>query len=134
MIFRVSLSPGSDPKYVTRVVKQLLAERRNNDPDFRFEEIQIISSQVPFNIGAKNPLVSSQLRAATKAGLKSTFGGELVGAGDLYYFLERGILGVTFGAGSLVRCHVPNEFVSVDELVNQTKVYALSALALCRAR
>jgi acetylornithine deacetylase/succinyl-diaminopimelate desuccinylase-like protein len=55
----------------------------------------------------------------------------VVGPGDLQFFLQRGVQGVTYGAGSLERCHVPNEFVSINELVTQTKIYALTAYSLC---
>ena len=131
MIFRVSISPGTDPSDIVKLIEKLLAERKRQNPDFKFGEVQILSSQKPYGIGSRSRLVISFKKAASKAGIKSSYGGGIVGAGDLYYFLEKGIQGVTFGAGSLDKCHVPDEFVSINDLMAITKIYALTGLALC---
>ncbi len=47
-------------------------------------------------------------------------------------FLNRaGIPAITIGPGSLTVAHAPNEYVEIDELVDATKIYALSIVNWC---
>jgi len=131
IIIRISISPSTDPSDIVKLIEKLLAERKKQNPDFKFGEVEILSYQKPYEIDSRSRLVASIKKAASKARVRSSYGGGIVGAGDLYYFLEKGIQGVTFGAGSLDSCHVPDEFVSVDDLIAVTKIYALTGLDLC---
>jgi succinyl-diaminopimelate desuccinylase len=131
MIFRVPVSWGTDPNTLTKLIENLLLEKKEENPEFEFADPEVLSSQRAFDIGSDNQLVRVLEKSATRAGVNSSYGGGIVGAGDLYYFLERGIPGVTFGAGSLDSCHVPDESVSIRDLVSVTKMYALAGLALC---
>jgi acetylornithine deacetylase/succinyl-diaminopimelate desuccinylase-like protein len=58
----------------------------------------------------------------------------ILGTGELQTFVARGIPGVTYGGGFIGHVHKPNEHIEVDELVRQTQIYALTALALCGER
>lgn len=133
IIFRVPIPSGTNPDMIMKLVENLLLEEKKKERnlDFEYADLKILSSQRSFDIGSDNELVKALKRSAAKAGVNSSYNGGIVGAGDLYYFLERGILGVTFGAGSLDRCHVIDESVGIRELVAATKIYALAGLALC---
>ena len=131
LIFRVSISPGTDPTDVVKLIEKFLADSKNQNPDFQFAEVEVLSSQRAHDIGSDSRLVRAVKKAASKTGARSSYGGGIVGAGDLYYYLEKGIPGVTFGAGSLDKCHVPDEFVTTDDLIAVTKIYALTGLSLC---
>ncbi|HKW04102.1 MAG TPA: M20/M25/M40 family metallo-hydrolase, partial [Nitrososphaerales archaeon] len=134
MIFRVSIVPGNTPKQVSERIKKILSRRREQDPNFKVERLQVLSEQSGFDVGSRSSIVSKIKKAAKRIGIDASYGGGIVGSGDLFHYLVRGIPGVTYGAGALERCHVPNEFVSINELVNQTKIYALTALDICRER
>ena len=51
---------------------------------------------------------------------------------DATFLCEAGMNAVIYGPGDLSNAYRPNESVSVDELVEAAKVYALSALRFCR--
>jgi succinyl-diaminopimelate desuccinylase len=136
MIFRISiLDPNILPKValneIKRIIKEELSNKESNDESFKVDNISIISQEKAYNIDRRSKLVRTLEQSAIEVGLKSSYGGGVVGPGDLQFFLQRGVQGVTYGAGSLERCHVPNEFVSINELVTQTKIYALTAYSLC---
>ncbi len=131
IIFRVSISSSDDPIDLVKLVRSLLLEKKKQNPDFKYSDVEILSLQRAYNMGSESRLVAVIKKAASKAGVRSSYGGGVVGAGDLYYYLEKGIQGVTYGAGSLDKCHVPNEFVHIEDLVAVTKIYALTGLALC---
>lgn len=134
MIFRVSIDPRNTPKKVSEDVKKIFSRRREQDPSFKVERLQVLSEQPGFDVGRSSSIVSKIKKAAKLIGIDASYGGGIVGSGDLFHYLVRGIPGVTYGAGALERCHVPNEFVSINELKNQTKIYALTALEICRER
>ena len=55
----------------------------------------------------------------------------MLGTGELEAFLARGIPAVTYGAGSVERLLRPDEYIEISELINQTKIYAITALNIC---
>ena len=71
--------------------------------------------------------------AARLVGIEARFAG-ILGTGELQAFVSRGIPGVTYGPGHISRVHKPNEYVDVAELLDQTRIYALTTLALCGAQ
>ena len=130
MILRTSFSSESTARDVQRRIQSVLSDKEK-EKDLPHTKVELLALQESFDIGSNCRLVSVLRDSAKFVGVRSNYRGGIVGAGDLYFFLEKGIPGVTYGAGALERCHVPNEFVTVDELVKQSEIYALSALELC---
>jgi succinyl-diaminopimelate desuccinylase len=128
IIFRISiLDPRVSPKTALNEIRRIIKENGK----LNVVEVSPLTEGRAFDIGKNSSLVGALKVSATLAGLKSHYGGGIVGPGDLQFFLRKGIQGVTYGAGSLERCHVPNEYVTIRELVAQTKIYALAAYKLC---
>src|SRR5439155_2315262 len=100
------------------------------DPDFRVGPFTIFSNRQPIEFGETTPLVRAIRESAALVGVDARFAA-ILGTGELQAFVSRGIPGVTYGAGSIDRVHKPNEHLEIDELVRQTQIYALTALALC---
>jgi succinyl-diaminopimelate desuccinylase len=100
------------------------------DPDFRVGPFTIFSSRQPIEFGETTPLVRAIRESAALVGVDARFAA-ILGTGELQAFVSRGIPGVTYGPGSIDRVHKPNEYLEIDELVRQTQIYALTALALC---
>ena len=132
MIFRV---PILDPRVSTEAafeeIKRVIRDEKAKNPSLIVDEVVALRSGGAFDIGRKNPLVQILKNCAKEAGVVAQYGGGIVGPGDLQFFLERGVSAVTFGAGSLDRCHVPNEYITIAELVAQSKIYALASLGIC---
>ncbi len=130
MIIRTSFHKDSGSE---EILQRIMSEIRSQEKQKNLPRtsIELLARQEAFDIGKKNILTSALLDASRTVGVRATYGGGIVGSGDLCYFLDKGIPGVTYGAGSLERCHVPNEFVTVEEIVKQSEIYALTALKLC---
>jgi acetylornithine deacetylase/succinyl-diaminopimelate desuccinylase-like protein len=132
LIFRIPiLAPEVTPSIALGEIKRIIREEHQKDHKLVVDEVSLLARGRAFNIGRSNQLVRTLKSCAGEAGVNSQYGGGVVGPGDLQFFLRRGIQGVTYGAGSLDRCHVPNEFVATRELIAQAKIYALAASRLC---
>ena len=57
--------------------------------------------------------------------------GGFIAAGDNYFFNKKGIPSIMYGPGILDCIHKANEWVSIAELVETAKLYALTALRAC---
>jgi succinyl-diaminopimelate desuccinylase len=93
--------------------------------------LEPLESVDPVRINPHSKIVRAVKQASATVGINAKYGGGIVGAGDLYHLLKNGIAGITYGPGNLRYCHAVNEFVSTDELVKATQIYALCALMLC---
>ena len=111
---------------IDRTIKEL----QESDPEFKIGNVTIFSERQTFEIKEDEPLVTSIKDAAKAVGVDAEYG-SIVGAGELQAFLARGIPGVTYGPGHISRVHKPNEYLTIEELVNQTKIYAIAALNVC---
>lgn len=111
---------------IDRTIRRLSAA----DPEFQVGPFTIFSNRQPVEFSDTSPLVNAIRASAALVGVDARFAG-ILGTGELQAFVERGIPGVTYGAGSIDRVHKPNEYLEVDELVRQSQIYALTALALC---
>ena len=67
LIFRVSISPGTVPNDLVKLVEKLLAECKKQNPDFEFAEVEILSSQKAQEIDSDSQLVRAIRKAASKA-------------------------------------------------------------------
>jgi acetylornithine deacetylase/succinyl-diaminopimelate desuccinylase-like protein len=111
-------------------IARVVARVAEAPPPAEIVETKTFSEREPFEIGAEHPLVVAITDAARAVGLDARYAG-IVGTGELQPFLRQGIPGVTYGAGSIDRVHRTNEYVEIEELVNQAKIYALTALNIC---
>jgi succinyl-diaminopimelate desuccinylase len=111
---------------VLAVVNELVNDRDR----FRIGEIRCLSERNPAEVPRTHGLVQALQSAADQVGVRANYD-SILGSGDLQGLLERGVAGVTYGPGSIERVHRANEFVEIEALVQQTQIYALTALALC---
>jgi succinyl-diaminopimelate desuccinylase len=131
LIFSMRLDERTAPGSALIETKAVVEKLHKSNPTIRVDELKVISARPSFNIGKNNLLVRRIASSANLVNTHTNYGGRIVGAGDLFHFLKSGVSGVTYGAGSLSRCHVANEYVSVNELLDQTRIYALVAAELC---
>ena len=105
-------------------------ELQKSDPDFKVGKVTVFSDRQTFEIKEDELLVTSIKDAAKTVGIDAEYG-PIVGSGELQAFLVQGIPGVTYGPGHISRVHKANEYLTIEELVNQTKIYAIAALNVC---
>ena len=125
---RVS-APYSTQRFMDEL-ERIIEDIKENDPDFRVGSVDVLSERQPIEVSEDEPIVTAIRGAAESIGIEARFS-PIGGTGELEAFLTRGIPGVTYGSGSISRVHKPNEFLTIDELVKQTKVYALTVLNAC---
>ena len=111
-------------------IDRIIEELQKSDPDFKIGNVTVFSERQTFEIEEDGPLVTSIEDAAKAVGIDAAYG-SIVGSGELQPFLARGIPGVTYGPGHISRVHRANEYLTIEELVNQTKIYAIAALNVC---
>jgi acetylornithine deacetylase/succinyl-diaminopimelate desuccinylase-like protein len=109
---------------------QIEGLREKYPSSFEVTGIRVIHDWEPSENPATDPLTKAIENAGSNIGIKIKRSG-LFGAGQNLPYIQRGIPCVTYGAGSFDRAHGPNEFVAVEELLAQTKVYAQTTLELC---
>ena len=111
-------------------IDRTIEELKKSDPEFKVGHVTIFSERQTFEIEEDGPLVTSIEDAAKAVGIDAEYG-PIVGTGELQAFLARGIPGVTYGPGHISRVHRANEYLTIEELLNQTKIYAIAALNVC---
>lgn len=84
----------------------------------------------PSSTDADHPLVQTAVAAVRATGRPVRVEGPTY-VSDLAWYGERGIPGALLGPGHITRAHAPDEYVTVEELVGATTLYALVAAAWC---
>jgi succinyl-diaminopimelate desuccinylase len=132
---RVGIDVRAVPPYGTAAVREKIGgvvdELEAEFPSFRSGGIRYLSEREPVEIPEDHRLVAALESAARHVGVSARYA-PILGTGDLEAFLRRGAVGVTYGPGSISRVHRPDEYVEIEALVDQTKIYALAAVELCR--
>ncbi len=114
-----------------RFVQGQIEQLKGKSPSgFQVAGIRVIHDWEPTETPPSNPLVKAVEQSARKIGIPVRRSG-LFGAGQNLPYIQKGIPCVTYGAGSVDRAHAPNEYVTIEELLAQTKVYVQTALQLC---
>jgi len=124
--FDIRIVPPHTTQRVKKFFENTIEKIREADPELK-ANIQILNDREAFEVSEDHQLVRIVKWAANCLGFKTKYSGVL-SSGDLYYVLKKGIPGVMIGAGSMDRIHKENEYVGIDELVNETKLYALAIL------
>ncbi|MEM3754903.1 MAG: M20 family metallopeptidase [Candidatus Bathyarchaeia archaeon] len=109
----------------------LLNKLRLQDPDLKFE----VSIKAETN-SCLTPLNSPICRVTSQA-IKDLIGKEpsitmCIGAMDMRYFSNIGIPTIAYGPGSINVAHSENEYVSIEDLIMASKIYALTAVRILK--
>jgi acetylornithine deacetylase/succinyl-diaminopimelate desuccinylase family protein len=99
---------------------------KNNPPEFKW-----LISWPPYNVPQESP-ICRVLESAFHQALERTapiYG--FAAVSDASFLNAAGIPTVIMGPGNLVVAHGPDEYVEIEELLDATKVYALTMAAWC---
>ncbi len=121
--------PHETPEQVREEVEAILADLRREDPELDVE-VEITKVMAPFETDPGNPHVRSLLRAASAVlGDPQEPMGYVAGT-DARLFPPAGIPAVVFGPGEFSQAHTADESVSIDQVVQATRILALLAADL----
>jgi succinyl-diaminopimelate desuccinylase len=123
--------PGQSSDSVRRDIAEKIAHLKDANKEIE-AQVHTIRSKEPIELPMKDPAVLLLKKAGN-----SVFGeypemmATPAAAGDLYYLIQRGVHGVTFGPGNLLLAHKDNEFIEIGNLVKATKIYAACIFDAC---
>jgi len=126
------LVPGQSTDLVETWLRDFLEKMRESDPNLE-ASFEFYTRREPRSVPLDEPILQIVKQAAVEVlGREPTIGGT-ISTGDLTAVLDKGIPGIGFGPGDLERgnAHKENEFIEVDQLVDATKIYALTMLEAC---
>ncbi|MEM3061874.1 MAG: M20/M25/M40 family metallo-hydrolase, partial [Candidatus Bathyarchaeia archaeon] len=112
-------------------VFSLLNKLKLQDPELKFEvdiKAETNSCLTPLD----SPLCKITSQAIKDATGKDPSITMCIGAMDMRYFSNIGIPTIAYGPGSIDVAHSENEYVSIEDLVIVSKVYALTALRILK--
>lgn len=131
----IRILPGMTPDQVARDVRRFVEQLRAEDPDLDVEVVPELTPPESWQtrhpeVKAEEPFVETLLVASERVlGRRPPLGG-MEGGTDAYYLHGQGGIPTipAFGPGLLPLAHGPNEYVTVESVVQASKIYALAAL------
>ncbi len=128
----VRLVPGQTYDGALAEFQTVIDEMMANDPQFKASIKFCSRCTNAVRIPTDSDLVKT-LKANTGV-VTGTLGklNSFIAAGDNCIFHRRGIPALMMGPGSLKYIHKSNEWVSIQDLINTAKIYALTAIDLCQ--
>jgi len=129
------IRPTTKKEVVKDFVSATIQRLEKEDPDFKIESIKILNDRQTGGIGPEHEFVKL-IRRVTKeiTGKDVTPTGDVGGyssLGNAYWTWINGVPSVMYGGGDFSRAHGVDEYISIDELVEVTKVFAGLIVELC---
>lgn len=112
-------------------INLILANMEKEDPDFKYTNFNVFENRSPMEVD----LSHSEMKKLSEIieeiiGRTPKLRGTL-SAGDLYHSMMKGIPGTWIGPGEPKLLHQTNEHIEISQLVDASKIYAMSILELC---
>jgi len=123
------LVPGEDPETVREEMAAIAREAAAAIDGIRVEVDAPLAGGPASLLPAGSPLVQSMVRANQVLGLSTNLRGFSM-ATDGRFFARRGVPTIIYGPGDPRLAHVPDEWIGIDEILQATRAYALTALSL----
>jgi succinyl-diaminopimelate desuccinylase len=121
--------PGETPEGAVAEIREIVERAIADVPGLRVEVSAPRSGRLAIEADPQSP-VSQALQAATRhIGKEVVLTGFFAGT-DGKHFAKRGWPTLIMGPGDPATAHTPDEWVGIDEVIEATKLYALTALAL----
>lgn len=130
MQMELRLVPDHNPDDIVREIKNVVANLMKKDPDLK-ADVKELWRVRSFNVPSDTPIIKVLQENIKKVTGKHVPTGGLGGFVPLGDFYEKmGIPGVTWNPGMYDECnlHQAYEKLPLDELINATKIFALTAM------
>lgn len=129
------IRPARKIEEVKAFVDNTIQRLKDQDPDFVIESIRLLNDRQTGGIGPDHAFVKTVQRVVKgMTGKSVTPTGNMAGyssLGNAYWTSNNGVAGIMYGGGDFHRAHSADEYISVDELVEVTKVFAALVVELC---
>lgn len=125
----IRIVPGMSREDVVAPIQELINELKVEDPEFK-AEIKITQFRKPFQIDRNEQIVQTISRSAQKIlGKKIKLSGfpAYTDAGFIHNMAKKPV--VVFGPGE--QAHTDNESIIIENVVNASKIYAMTILDFC---
>jgi succinyl-diaminopimelate desuccinylase len=120
--------PGQDHKVIAEQIQEIFNRLAKDDKDFS-AIMEVIEERPWTETSKEEPVVQAISKAYTMITGKEPIYNGVPGATDgTFLNCLKGIPVVTTGAGDRLIPHQKDEYVEIDELIETTKIYALTAL------
>ena len=129
------IRPATKTDVVKAFMDRTFEALKKNDPSFEVERVGLLNDRQTGGIGPDHEFVKRVGNVvAEMTGKKVTATGSMAGyssLGNAYWSSREGIAGIMYGGGDFLRAHAADEFITVEELVETTQVFAGLAVELC---
>ncbi len=133
--FDIRWGPPRTSREIRAEVGQALERLKTSDPELELSELEVTEERDPLEFSEESPL-NEAIKAAGRQVLGREIGlGGWYSSGELWPVWSQGKLqsGAVIGPGEPWQAHAYNERISVRELVDSARLYALTALNVCGA-
>lgn len=93
-------------------------------------QTEVLRATECVEIPESDPLVSALIRNGAEIG-RTMRCGSYISAGDCWHLLKKGHTALMCGPGNVSEIHRANEFVTLSEVLEAAKLYALTAMDIC---
>jgi acetylornithine deacetylase/succinyl-diaminopimelate desuccinylase-like protein len=132
--FDLRWGPPISSSEVREWVNEALRAAQQADPELELGEMRVTEIREPLAFPQESPLISALRRAGSDASGREIGLGGWYSSGELWPVWNGGHIrnGAVVGPGEPWQAHAYNEQIPVAELVEAAKLYALTALHVCR--
>jgi len=123
------LVPGEDPTAVVQEIREVAEAAIADFPGVRVEVDEVWPGGAATLTDEASPLVKAMQGANARLGLSTNLRGFSM-ATDGRFRSREGVPTIIYGPGDPKLAHVPDEWVGVDEIMEATRAYALTALSV----
>ena len=129
------IRPTSRTEVVKDFVNSTIQRLKNEDQDFMIESIKLLNDRQTGGIEPVHEFVKLIQKVTKKVTGKSVIATGSTGGysslGNAYWTWVNGASSVMYGGGDFSRAHGRDEFITIDELLEVTKVFAALIIELC---
>ena len=129
------IRPATKTEVVKAFLDRTVEALKKPDPTFKVESVRLLNDRQTGGIGPDHEFVKRVGDVvAEMTGKKVAATGSMAGyssLGNAYWSSREGIAGIMYGGGDFLRAHAVDEFITIDELVETTQVFAGLVVELC---
>jgi len=125
------IRPTTKTEVVKDFVNTTIQRLKDEDPDFEIESIRLLNDRQTGGIGPDHEFVKMIQRVTKEITGKTIVPIGGLSLGNAYWTWVNGVASVLYGGGDFSRAHGVDEFISIDELAEVTKVFAGLIVELC---
>jgi len=133
--FDIRFGPPLTPDEIVARVENIVERLKMEDPDFKLNYMKAYERQQPLEFPSDSHLVKTMKKAGETSGKPLELGGA-VSFGDVWQWKDK--IGLKeaclFGPGKTDQAHAINEHIEIKDLLDATKIYALSLFYGCGHR